>query len=74
MKTFADCYVKKIHFSNRVILLGLIVLLCFMDKASSGETQIQLDKNWKIKTGDNPAWSKADFDDAAWNKIRIGAK
>jgi hypothetical protein len=30
---------------------------------------VLLNKNWKYKTGDNPDFAKADFDDSAWKPI-----
>lgn len=30
---------------------------------------IVLDKNWKWHVGDNPEWTKTDFDDSAWESI-----
>jgi hypothetical protein len=36
-----------------------------------GESSVVLAGPWKFHTGDDPAWSKADFDDLAWNTIDL---
>ena len=33
---------------------------------SKGENILELDKNWKFKTGDNLDYAKPDFDDEKW--------
>ena len=38
-----------------------------------GESSVVLAGPWKFHTGDNPAWSKADFDDSGWNAMDLSS-
>jgi hypothetical protein len=38
-----------------------------------GQATARLDGPWRFHAGDNPAWSKASFDDSEWEKVSLAA-
>ena len=49
-----------------VILLSLISLLSLSSCSKEKKITSQIQDNWKIKFGDNPEYSKTDYDDQDW--------
>jgi Stage II sporulation protein E (SpoIIE) len=37
-----------------------------------GRATVPLDGLWQFKTGDDPAWASANFDDSSWQQIEVG--
>jgi sigma-B regulation protein RsbU (phosphoserine phosphatase) len=46
-----------------------IVLALSFSLSARAEKEIITVNNWRMHAGDNPAWSKPDFDDSQWTKI-----
>ena len=53
-----------------VIILCIIIISCNNNQQS--KESIDLPKEWKFRTGDNPEYSKPDFNDQSWKKIQAG--
>jgi len=47
------------------------IMLSYISPILGDEQGIILDKGWVMKTGDNPEWSKPDFDDGDWPPVRV---
>lgn len=52
------------------IIFSIIELPLFAGQQSI--VSINLPKEWKFQTGDNPEYSKSDFNDQSWKTIQIG--
>ncbi len=60
---------KGVTMSN--ISLLVVVIVALFSSLTVGQNSIRLDKNWVMKTGDNPAWANPDFDDSQWQAIKV---
>ena len=49
----------------------LIVTVMIMPAVSKSQL-VNITDKWKFSTGDNPEWSKTDFDDKGWKMIGTG--
>lgn len=61
-----------------VLALQVLIFTQFASAAASspelvslGSSIIALNGPWKFQTGDNPLWSKPDFDDSAWESVDL---
>ena len=53
-----------------VLFSGALLHAQEFDLANSHSPVLSLDGLWRFHTGDDPAWSKADFDDSSWELLR----
>lgn len=53
----------------RRLFLLLCLAVCW---AMTSSAQTMIPTSWKFKTGDDPAWSAPDFNDAGWQVIHAG--
>jgi len=51
------------------IIISMTAMSC-TNKQQSGKS-IELPKEWKFKTGDNPEYSNPDFNDQSWKSIKV---
>jgi len=52
--------------------LGLLANWIKRQSPTTGQNSIELDRGWVMRTGDNQAWAKPDFDDGKWRAIEVG--
>lgn len=59
-------------------ILFIFIFILTATGLTAGETrtswEYDLSGNWKIMRGNNPAWSRPDFDDSSWPEIKLPSK
>jgi len=64
---------RKLFIFRAISCLVILVLFSCIGIAQAEQRRFNVDKGWVIRTGDNPDWAGADFDDGTWRGIRTGA-
>jgi len=59
---------------NKVLWIGLTILLIAGCEKKNQNPAIMLSKGWKFKLGDSLAWAQANFGDDSWDSTKIGIK
>lgn len=55
---------------RNILLTGFLMLMIFVSCSRENDSNIvTLDTGWKFKTGDDPTWSTAGFDDSKWDTL-----
>jgi len=55
----------------RTMAVAGLLISCSEPKDSDRDNLITLDDGWKFKTGDDPSWCFADFDDSLWDTMDV---
>ena len=50
----------------------LFAVVCLFFSLTAFAQDVNITKGWKFKTGDQPEWSTAAFNDSSWSPIQIG--
>jgi cephalosporin-C deacetylase len=61
-----------IYFIVLISFVPILVLFNCSNNVSENRLSLPLNDGWRMKTGDNPAWAGADFDDSTWDTINVG--
>jgi len=62
----------RLSIFRTISCLGTLMLSLCMGIAQAERARLNADEGWVIRTGDNPDWAVADFDDGTWTGIQIG--
>ena len=55
-----------------ILLVTVLFGVVLVDTALATQFELNLDQDWVMKTGDNPAWARPGFEDSDWKPIEIG--
>ena len=63
---------------KKLLSLSLIIMILFVCCSKNNDSRnndsivnVDLSKNWKFKTGDDPAWAKPETEDSGWESISV---
>lgn len=57
--------------SKFILIVLFLITLSLFAGATDFYKEVSLQGNWSFKIGDNPEWSKANFDDSNWRRIYV---
>jgi sialate O-acetylesterase len=57
--------------SKLILIVLFLITLSINAGATDFQKEFSLQGNWSFKIGDNPEWSKINFDDSNWKKIYV---
>ena len=60
---------KESHFSK--IICIIIIIFCLPTQLFSSRSEVDFNKNWKFKRGDNPVYSKEILSDKDWRIVSV---
>ena len=55
---------------SKFLAINSLHLLCINGVAAEPTISQDLSHGWRVARGDNPEWSRPDFDDRGWQKIK----